>query len=210
MRLLHASHGICTKLYTVHGSPYSNGQLTMILGSLSIVEIHAPVRDGAAKAKVERSFRTVKDTWLNGFDPSEVESLEQLNRLLADYVRLRNNAVNRDISETPMECYARHLDRIRFPRGREWLDECFMNRIIRKVNNDSTVSIDSVSYDVPMQFIRMKVEIRFLPDDMKNAYILYDGKRYPIRPTNKVENSRTKRENALSIDYSMNGGSNNV
>ena len=205
-----ARHGICTKLYTDHGSPYSNGQLTMILGSLGIVEIHAPVRDGAAKAKVERSFRTVKDTWLNGFDPSEVESLEQLNRLLADYVRVRNNTVNRDIGETPMERYSRHLDRIRFPRSREWLDECFMNRIIRKVNNDSTVSIDSVSYDVPMQFIRMKVEIRFLPDDMKNAYILYDGKRYPIRPTNKVENSRTKRENALSIDYSMNGGSNNV
>lgn len=205
-----ARHGICTKLYTDHGSPYSNGQLTMILGSLGIVEIHAPVRDGAAKAKVERSFRTVKDTWLNGFDPSEVESLEQLNRLLADYVRVRNNTVNRDIGETPMERYSRHLDRIRFPRSREWLDECFMNRIIRKVNNDSTVSIDSVSYDVPMQFIRMKVEIRFLPDDMKNAYILYDGKRYPIRPTNKVENSRTKRENAFSIDYSMNGGTSDV
>ena len=202
--------GICNKLYTDHGSSYSNGQLTMILGSLGIVEIHAPVRDGAAKAKVERSFRTVKDTWLNGFDPSEVESLEQLNRLLADYVRARNNTVNRDIGETPMERYSRHLDRIRFPRSREWLNECFMNRIIRKVNNDSTVSIDSVSYDVPMQFIRMKVEIRFLPDDMKNAYILFDGKRYPIRPTNKVENSRTKRENAFSIDYSMNGGTNDV
>lgn len=205
-----ARHGLCSKLYTDNGSPYSNGQLTLILGSLGIVEIHAPVRDGAAKAKVERSFRTVKDTWLNGFDPSEVESLEQLNRLLADYVRMRNNTVNRDIGETPMERYSRHIDRIRFPKSREWLDECFMNRIMRKVNNDSTVSIDSVSYDAPMQFIRMKVEIRFLPDDMKNAYILYEGKRYPLRPTNKVENSRTKRENNLSIDYSMKGGFNDV
>ncbi|MDD4541894.1 MAG: DDE-type integrase/transposase/recombinase [Eubacteriales bacterium] len=205
-----ARHGLCTKLYTDNGSSYSNGQLTLILGSLGIVEIHAPVRDGAAKAKVERSFRTVKDTWLNGFDPSEVESLEQLNRLLVDYVRMRNNTVNRDIGETPMERYARHIDRIRFPKSREWLDECFMNRIRRKVNNDSTVSIDSISYDAPMQFIRMKVEIRFLPDDMKNAYILYEGKRYPLRPTNKVENSRTKRQNTFSIDYSMNGGVNGV
>ena len=56
-----------------------------------------------------------------------------------------------------------------------------------------------------MQFIRMKVEIRFLPDDIKNAYILYEGRRYPIRPTNKVENSRTKRENTPSIDYSVKG-----
>jgi Mu transposase, C-terminal len=193
-----------------NGGPYSNEQLTLILGSLGTVEIHTPVRDGAAKAKVERSFRTVKDTWLNGFDPSSVESLEQLNRLLADYVRMRNTSVNRDIGETPMARYSRHIDSIRFPKSREWLEECFMNRIIRKVNNDSTVSIDSVSYDVPMQFIRMKVEIRFLPDDMKNAYILYEGSRYPIRPTNKVENSRTKRRNIPSIDYSMNGGKTDV
>lgn len=148
----------------------------------------------------------MKDTWLNGFDPSGIESLEQLNRMLADYIRMRNNSVNRGIGETPMERYSRHIERIRFPKSREWLDECFMNRMIRKVNNDSTISIDSVSYDVPMQFIRMKVEIRFLPDDMKNAYILYEGRRYPIRPTNKVENSHSKRENTFSIDYSVNGG----
>jgi transposase InsO family protein len=201
-----ARYGLCKKLYTDNGAPYSNGQLTFILGSLGIVEIHAPVRDGAAKAKVERSFRTIKDTWLNGFDPSGVDSLENLNRLLADYVRKRNNSFNRDINETPMERYSKHIDHIRFPKSREWLDECFMNRIIRKVNNDSTVSINKVSYDVHMQFIRMKVEIRYLPDDMKNAYIFYENKRYPIRPTNKLENSRTKRENSFSIDYSKNGG----
>lgn len=43
-----------------------------------------------------------------------------------------------------------------------------------------------------MQFISMKVEVRFLHDDMKNAYVLYDGKRYPICATNKLENARTK------------------
>ena len=201
-----ARHGICNKLYTDNGGPYVNSQLKMILASLGIIEIHAPIRDGAAKAKVERSFRTIKDTWLNGFDPASVNSLEDLNRLLSDYVRMRNNSVNRNTGETPMERYSRHIDRIRFPKSREWLDECFMNRIIRKVNNDSTVSIDSVMYDVPMQFIRSKIEIRYLPDDMQIAYILHQGKRYPIRRTNKLENSRTKREKLPSIDYSLNGG----
>lgn len=201
-----ARYGLCNKLYTDNGSPYSNTQLTLILGSLGITEIHAPVRDGAAKAKVERSFRTIKDTWLNGFDASSVTSLEELNRLLSEYVRMRNNTVNRDIGETPMTRYSRYIERIRVPRSKEWLDECFMNRIIRKVGNDSTISIESISYDVPMQFIRMKVEIRFLPDDMKNAYILYEGRCYSIRPTNKVENSRVKRENSLAIDYSISRG----
>ena len=196
-----ARYGICSKLYADHGGPYENSQLTLILDSLGIVEIHAPIRDGAAKAKVERSFRTIKDTWLNGLDTSSIESLEHLNRLLADYVRRRNTTVNRELGETPMERYTRHMDRIRLPESQEWLDECFMNRVKRKVKLDSTISIDNVSYDVPMQFVRMKVEIRFLPDNMEGAYILYEGNRYPIRRTNKVENSRTKRKNVPSIDY---------
>ncbi|NLL49276.1 MAG: hypothetical protein GX249_11900 [Firmicutes bacterium] len=81
-----------------------------------------------------------------------------------------------------------------------------MNRVHRKVRNDSTISIDSVSYDVPLQFIGIKVEVRFLPDDMKNAYIIREGQHYSIRVTNKVENSRTKRNNPPAIDYSMGGG----
>lgn len=200
-----ARYGLCNKLYLDNGSTYSNEQLSLICGSLGIVKIHTPIRDGASKAKVERSFRTLKDSWLNGFDPSEVSSLEELNRLLADYVRKRNTTVNRTIGETPIERYQRGIDHVRLPKSKEWLDECFMNRITRKVNLDATVSIDSVSYDVPMQFIRSKVEIRFLPDRMQDAYIFFEGKHYPIRPTNRVENGRTKRNNTHAIDYSKMG-----
>lgn len=55
-----------------------------------------------------------------------------------------------------------------------------MNRISRSVNNDATVIIDKISYDVPMEFIRQKIEVRYLP----------------------------KRKNSFSIDYSRNGGKN--
>lgn len=205
-----ARYGLCNKLYLDNGSTYSNEQLSLICGSLGIVKIHTPVRDGASKAKVERSFRTVKDSWLNAFDPSNVSSLEELNRLLADYVRKRNITVNRTIGVTPMERYQRGIDHIRLPKSKEWLDECFMNRITRKVNLDATVSIDSISYDVPMQFIRSKVEIRFLPDRMHDAYIFFEGKHYPLRPTNRVENGRTKRNNTHAIDYSKMGDMDHV
>lgn len=199
-------HGLCNKLYLDHGSPYSNHQLTLICGSLSIIKIHTPVRDGASKAKVERSFRTIKDTWLHGFDPSTVTSIEELNRLLADYVRKRNTTVNRTIGETPIERFQKGNAHIRIPKSKEWLDECFMNRITRKVNLDATISIDNVYYDVPMQFIRSKVEVRYLPDKMDDAYIMQDGKHYPLRRTNRVENGLTKRENVHAIDYTKIGG----
>ena len=131
-------------------------------------------------------------------------SLDELNRLLTNYVRHRNLSFNRDIGETPMDRYSRHIDRIHVVEDLAWLDECFHNRVFRKVYNDSTISIDSTSYDVPMEFLRMKVEVRYLPDDMANAYILYNGKHYLIRRTNKVENARTRRRQ--TIDYSKIGG----
>jgi|LGVE01.1.fsa_nt_gb transposase InsO family protein len=205
-----ARYGICKKLYLDNGGTYANEQLSLICGSLGVVKIHTPVRDGAAKAKVERSFRTIKDTWLNGFDASTVSSLKELNVLLADYVRKRNTSVNRTISETPLARYQRGMSHIKLPKSKAWLHECFMNRIKRKVRLDSTIFIDKISYDVPMQFIRATVLIYFLPDKMEDAYILFEDEKFPIRKTNRIENGKTKRNNEHAIDYSKLGGTNNV
>jgi hypothetical protein len=184
--------------------------LTLICGSLGVVKLHTPIRDGASKAKIERSFKTLKESWLYGFDPSTVSSLEELNCLLADKVRERNTSVNRMIGETPIERYQKGISHVRIPKSKEWLDACFMNRVTRRVNLDSTISIDKVYYDVPMQFIRSKVEIRYLPEHMQDAYIFFEGKKYNIRQTNRVENGRTKRNNQHSVDYSKMGESDHV
>ena len=196
-----ARYGLCKKLYVDSGSPYKNKQLSKICIAAGIVELHTPIRDGSAKGKCERSFKTAKESWLYGFDPAEVSSIEELNTELRNYVNMRNNSFNRNIGCTPMERYRKNIDKVRFPQSREWLDECFMNRETRKVYNDSTISIDKVSYDVPIQFISEWVEVRFLPGRMDDAYIYHEKQRYPIRRTDRVENCRTKRDTP-TIDYS--------
>lgn len=101
-----------------------------------------------------------------------------------------------------MERFLNTKEHIRKPKSVEWLNECFHNRITRKVNNDSTISINGTYYDVPPQFIKMTVDVRFLPDSMDAAYILYEGKHYPISATDRVANSRTKRNNNFpTINY---------
>ena len=201
-----AAHGIPSKLYVDNGSSYSNGQLSLICGSIGTVLLHTKIRDGASKAKIERQFRTLKETWLYTLDLDSLSSLAQFNGLLKDYMRSYNTSLHSGIGTTSLSRYQQTRASIRTPASREWLEECFLNRITRKVNKDSTVSIDKVSYDVPMQFISSKVEIRFLPDDMSSAFILYEGVHYPIRPTDKNENCRTKRNNTPGIDYSKLGG----
>jgi transposase InsO family protein len=198
-----ATYGIPNKLYVDNGCSYANEQLSLICGSIGTVLLHTRVRDGAAKAKVERHFRTLKETWLYSLDIGSIHSLSQFNDLLADYMRKYNIRFHTGIQASPYERYKKTCEGMKMPPSHEWLEECFQNRISRKVKRDATVSIDKVSYDVPMQFIGMKVEIRYLPDDMSAAYILYEGAHYPIRKTNKVENCHTKRNN--EIDYSKAG-----
>lgn len=200
-----ARYGIPTKLYLDNGSPYKNEQLSLICGSLGIVELHTKVRDGASKGKVERNFRTLKSRWLNALDIDSINSLSELNNQLFEYINKHNITIHSSTNERPIDRYKSDLARIKIPNDAEWLDTCFMNRTKRKVNNDATISIDKVSYDVPMQFISQKVEIRYLPDDMDNAYLFYENTKYPIRKTNKVENGKTKRKNQFSIDYSRDG-----
>jgi len=77
-----------------------------------------------------------------------------------------------------------------------------MNRIVRKVKNDATLSMLNKQFDAPMQFMRQSVEVRFLPDRLENAYIYDCGKRFPLKLTDKQANSKVKRENWPTVDYS--------
>ena len=201
-----STYGIPDKLYVDNGCSYSNEQLSMICVSLGILLLHTKIRDGASKGKVERHFRTLKERWLYTLDISSITSLSQFNDLLKDYMRSYNTTFHRGINETPMERFQNSKDHPQRPKSREWLNDCFYNRITRKVRKDSTITIDNVCYDVPMQFISAKVDIRFLPDDMDSAYILMDNEKFKIRQTNRNENCHTKRNNAVSIDYSKIGG----
>lgn len=201
-----AAYGIPDKLYVDNGCSYSNEQLSMICVSLGILLLHTRVRDGASKGKVERHFRTLKERWLYTLDMDSITSLAQFNTMLKDYMRSYNTTFHRGIQTVPLDRYEASKDHPRKPASRQWLDDCFYNRITRKVRKDSTVTIDKVCYDVPMQFISAKVDIRYLPDDMDSAFILFEDQKFPLRQTNRNENCHTKRTNLPAIDYSKAGG----
>ena len=205
-----ATYGIPDKLYVDNGGPYCNEQLSLICGSVGTVLLHTRVRDGASKAKVERHFRTLKERWLYTLDVASISSLAEFNSLLKDYMRSYNTTFHTGTGCTPFSRYQDTKSHSRTPQSREWLEECFLNRIARKVNKDSTVSIDKTSFDVPMQFISMKVDIRYQPSDMDTAFILYEGKHFPLLRTDKNANCHTKRNNAPTIDYSKLGGKSDV
>ena len=201
-----ATFTIPTKLYTDNGAPYVNEQLSLICGSIGTVLLHTKIRDGASKAKIERFWRTCKETWLYGLDMEGIHSLREFNDLFQEFIRSYNTSRHSGIGCTPFERYQASKDHVRPAKSTEWLDECFLNRISRKVRKDATVSIDKVSFDVPAQFIGQKVDIRFRPGEMDSAVVLFEGKSWPIRVTDKNENCHTKRNNPVTLDYAKLGG----
>lgn len=201
-----SAHGLPSKLLVDNGSPYANEQLSLICGSLGIALIHTRVRDGASKGKQERFWRSCKERLIYGLDMDTVHSLTQFNDIFREYIRTYNLTFHTGIQCAPFDRYQATADQARPVKSSEWLDECFLNRVYRKVRKDSTISIDSICYDVPMQFIGMKVEVRFIPSDMSSAFVLYDKSHFPIRATNRNENCRTKRNNLPTMEYAKIGG----
>ena len=61
-----------------NGCSYSNEQLSLICGSIGTVLLHTKVRDGASKAKIERQFRTLKNTSIHsGIGATPLERYQQ-------------------------------------------------------------------------------------------------------------------------------------
>jgi hypothetical protein len=56
--------GVPEMLYVDNGSIYTCAEINQVCTRVGTVLCHAPVRDGAAKGKIERFFRTVRDKFL--------------------------------------------------------------------------------------------------------------------------------------------------
>ena len=108
---------------------------------------------------------------------------------------MHNTSVHGATKESPTDRYLRTKDHVRIPKSSEWLDECFLNRINRRVRKDSTLTIDGTSLDVPPQFVGMQVEVRYIPGRSDSAFILYGNIHFPLKITNKNSNAYVPRSN---------------
>jgi hypothetical protein len=155
---------------------------------------HTPVRDGSAKGKIERQFRTLKSRWLDAIKFDEFKSIGEANEALSAFIRKQNSTENSSIKCAPIERYQLDGDKaVRSPDSQEWLDHAFMNIESRKVRRDSTLTLDGQIYEVDSRLIGKKVTIHYLPNQMESAYIVYQKVRYSLSVLDKVANSKRSR-----------------
>lgn len=173
------TYGIPQRFYCDNGKVFSSGYIHMVCAKLGTALIHSKPYDSPSRGKIERFFRTVRDMFLpNLYIEHKSFSLEEINAafsrwLLDEY----NNNIHKSIHDTPMDRYLADIPNVsvRTIVPAE-ADHYFHHAIFRKVKNDSTVSVDTVLYEVPSKYIGKKIEIRYPLDNPENLRIFENNK----------------------------------
>ena len=168
-----------------------------ICASIGTTIIHAKPYSPESKAKIERSFRTVKDNFINCKDWSKYKSLEELNEEYRKYIAEEyNSKLHSGIKDIPRNRFQRDYERIKFVHSKEELDKMFLHLEEKPVAQDATIRLLGKDFEVPQKYIKQRILIKYTPEDLSIAYI-YDAKTKELEkiyPVDKIANSKMKRK----------------
>lgn len=163
--------GVPEQLYVDNGHIYSSKEITLICARVGCILRHAPVRDGAAKGKIERFFNTVRSNFL--IQKLDLSSLSILNRQLSLWVEDEyNNKKHSALGMTPIDRFTFDLKRINFLAPGDTTEELFYNEEIRKVKKDNTFSFNSMRFEPTADLRQREITIRF-NREFKDKIIVY-------------------------------------
>jgi putative transposase len=152
--------GIPETLYTDNGAIYTGKEINQICERTGILLCHTPVRDGAAKGKIERFFRTVRDRFL--IQKLDLSSLAALNRQFQQWLENDYNAREHStLKMRPVDRFAMDLKRIRFLDPMDANDELFYFEQERTVRKDNTFQVRGIRYEAPRDLRSRTIQIRY-------------------------------------------------
>jgi len=184
--------GVPEQLYVDNGSNYASLEISNICTRIGTLLCHTPVRDGAAKGKIERFFRTVRAQFLaRELDLSSLTALNQQFLLWTenDY----NCRTHSTLQMKPVDRFGMDLKRIRFLSPERAGDELFYIEKQRSVQADNTFRMHGARYEAPADLHSRNIQVRFNRHEPKNAQVIvyYKGHRIGIaRPVDFIANDR--------------------
>jgi transposase InsO family protein len=183
--------GVPQSLYVDNGSIYTSKEIIQICARVGCLLHHTPVRDGAAKGKIERFFRTVREQFLSR--TLDLNSVEALNRQFIAWVEEQYNGQKHSVIEmTPLDRFALDRSRVRYLPPNQANDELFFVEEERHVRADNTFSFKSLRWEAPRHLPDRTIHIRFQrKDPAGRAVVFYKGERMgEARRLDPVANDR--------------------
>jgi transposase InsO family protein len=203
------SRGIPRKLYVDNGPAFRSHQLEYACAGLGITLIHAKPYQPEGKGKIERWFKTVRESFLAGLKGSL--TLEELNRELALWLDEYQHKEHSTTKESPRARFTRNISAIRIAPDN--LERYFRKVARRTVRNDRTVALSDKLYEAPVALIGKQVQLLFQPHDPELIEIMFQEKTYGyLKLVDANVNYRVSRANKgrteliVNPDNSYSGG----
>lgn len=184
------------RLYFDNGANYTSKEILQACIRLNIRLSHAPIRDGAAKGKIERFFRGFRDRFL--VMHAQFESLEQLNQLTQDWVENHyNTQPHSGIQMKPLDRFNLDHTRLHYLTHDEFTDEVFYVEEDRKVSNVNVFAINTQKYECPVDLRGKTVQVRY-DRFRRDRYVVYfkDQRMGQASPLDLIFNAHQKRQGA--------------
>jgi len=172
LRAAFYKRGVPEQLLVDNGSIYCCQEIILVCARVGCILRHTAVRDAAAKGKIERFFRRVRDQFL--VRKLDLSSLEQLNKQFTHWVEQEYNASEHStLGMKPIDRFGVDLSRIRFLSPSEDTDELFYAEATRTVKKDNTFSFQGDRYETPVDLRGKKIELRY-ERHRQGTVIVYD------------------------------------
>jgi transposase InsO family protein len=190
------TYGIPQAIYLDNGGPFVQESLVMTGAKLGFQVIHSKPGDPCTRGKKERFYRTLKDKFVTPLllrHNDEAITLDFLNEEFKKWVyNDYHHHLHSGIEMTPHDKYMNNKPQVNVRmKERDVIEQAFLHSISRKVSGDALVSIDSVKYEVPGQFINKQVELRFNPANSGTFLIYEENVKEPhlVKPVDRHANS---------------------
>jgi transposase InsO family protein len=168
--------GVPRAVYADNGANYSSKEFALTCARIGSLLSHAPVRDGAAKGKIERFFRTVRNQFLVR-DLSSLATFDELNRQFLDWVENDyHQHTHGTIGMKPYDRFALDSGRIQYLAPSPYSDEIFYLEATRCVLTDNTFSFANQRFEAPRDLRNQKITIRYdRLSKSESVVIVYEG-----------------------------------
>lgn len=161
--------------YFDNGSVYQSKQIQMVAARLQTQIVFATPYCPEGKGKIERWFRTCKESFYPEARRANLQSLEELNQFFWGW--LENTYHSREHSElkaTPRERWEAGAVGIRYPEPAKLLD-LFLWEEVRCVDKSGCIQLGGNAYPVAEHLVGRKVTVRFDPFDLSRIRLYENG-----------------------------------
>lgn len=178
--------GLPKRCFVDNGAAYRSRHLALVCAKLGVTLIHARPFQPQSKGKLERWFRTVRGQLVPTLTDADTRDLEALNRRLWAWIEEEYHyAPHRGLAGvTPIDRWATASAHIQLPTSD--LSEVFLFEEKRKVQQDRTVSLHGVAYEVDAALVGETVTLRYDPARAtRGVQVLFPG--HPIKTAKPVD-----------------------